>query len=74
MAEDYQSSTVIDTEFDVIDELRQAVEDIVKALPGDKELLDKTDYIKFLIKELEDGLSGEYEVLRRRRFITKKSE
>ena len=74
MAEDYESSTVIDTEFDVIDELKTAVEDIEKALRGDKELLDKMDYIKFLIKELDDGLSGEYEVLRRRRFITKKSE
>lgn len=74
MAEDYESSTVIDTEFDVIDELKQAVDDIVKALPGEKELLDKADYIKFLIKELDDGLSGDYEGLRRRRFITKKSE
>ena len=74
MTEEYESSTVIDTEFDVIDELKGAVEEIEKALRGDKELLDKTDYIKFLIKELDDGLSGEYEVLRRRRFITKKSE
>jgi hypothetical protein len=74
MAEEYESSTVIDTEFDVIDELKGAVEDIEKALQGNKELLDKTDYIKFLIKELDDGLSGEYEGLRRRRFITKKSE
>jgi hypothetical protein len=74
MGEDYESSTVIDTEFDVIDELREAVGDIEKALRGDKELLQKTDYIKFLVKELDNGLSGEYEGLRRRRFITKKSE
>ena len=74
MAEEYESSTVIDTEFDVIDELKGAVDDIEKALQDNKELVDKMDYIKFLIKELDDGLSGEYEVLRRRRFITKKSE
>lgn len=74
MAEEYESSTVIDTEFDVIDELKGAVDDIEKALQDNKELADKMDYIKFLIKELDDGLSGEYEVLRRRRFITKKSE
>jgi hypothetical protein len=74
MAEDYESSTVIDTEFDVIDELKVAVDFIEKALGDNKELIEKTDYVKFLIKELEDGLSGEYEPLRRRRFITKKSE
>ena len=74
MAEEYESSTVVDTEFDVIDELKAAFGDIEKALLGDKELIEKMDYIKFLIKELDDGLSGEYEGLRRRRFITKKSE
>ena len=51
MAEEYESSTVIDTEFDVIDELKGAVDDIEKALQDNKELADKMDYIKFLIKE-----------------------
>jgi hypothetical protein len=74
MAEDYESSTVIDTEFDVIDELKGVLGSIEKALGDDKDLIDKMDYAKFLIKELEDGLSGGYESLRRRRFITKRSE
>jgi hypothetical protein len=74
MAEEYKSSTVIDTEFDVINELSGAAMDIEKALGENKELLEKMDYIKFLIKELDDALSGEYAVLRRRRFITKKSK
>jgi hypothetical protein len=74
MAEEYKSSTLIDTEFDVIDELNGAVTDLEKALGKNKELFDKTDYIKFLIKELDDALSGDYTALRRRRFITKRSK
>ena len=73
MEKQYGSSTVLDTEFDVIDELRQTVDDVEKTCRGDKGLLEKMDYIKFLVKELDDGLSGDYEGLRRRRFITKQS-
>jgi hypothetical protein len=73
MAEEYESSTVIDTEFDVIEELKSAVDEIERDLQGQAKLLVKTDYLKFLIKELDDSLTGEYESLRRRRFITKKS-
>jgi len=73
MAEEYESSTVIDTEFDVVEELKRAVDEIEKDLQGQAKLLEKTDYLKFLIKELDDSLTGEYESLRRRRFITKKS-
>jgi len=73
MAEEYKSSTLIDTEFDVLDELGGAVADLEKAFGENSELFEKTKYIKFLIKELDDALSGSYAVLRRRRFITKKS-
>jgi hypothetical protein len=74
MAEEYDSSTVIDTEFDIVEELKSAVDDIEKDLQGQPKLLAKTDYLKFLLKELDDSLTGEYESLRRKRFITKKSE
>jgi hypothetical protein len=73
MAEEHESSTVIDTEFDIVEELKSAVDEIEKDLQGQAKLLTKTDYLKFLIKELDDSLTGEYESLRRRRFITKKS-
>jgi len=74
MTNEYESSTVIDTEFDVIEELTAALDEIEKALSGQKDLIEKTSYMRFLIKELEDNLAGGYETLRRRRFITKKSE
>jgi hypothetical protein len=74
MTNEYESSTVIDTEFDVIEELTAALDELEKAFSGQKDLIEKTSYMRFLIKELEDNLAGEYEPLRRRRFITKKSE
>ena len=74
MAREYESSTVVDTEFDVVEELTGTLDEIEKDLKDQKALLKKTAYMRFLIKELADNLSGGYEVLRQRRFITKKSE
>ena len=34
---------------------------------------DSYPYLRFLVNELEEGLSGEFENLRYRRFVTKKS-
>jgi hypothetical protein len=73
MAEEYDSSTVIDTEFDIVEELKTTVDELEKDLQGEAKLLAKTDYLKFLLKELDDSLTGEYTSLRRKRFITKKS-
>jgi predicted nucleic acid-binding Zn-ribbon protein len=74
MAREHETSTVIDTEFDIIEELTGALDEIEKALNNQEDLLEKTAYIRFLIEELDDSLSGQYEALRRRRFITKKSD
>jgi hypothetical protein len=72
---DFSGSTVLDNEFDVIVELRGTVDELDDELgrleaPSAKE---KVPYLRFLIKELEDALSGEYEWLRHMRFITKKT-
>ena len=74
MGREHESSTVIDTEFDVIEELTGALNEIEKGLGDRKDLLAKTSYMRFLVKELADNLSGGFETLRHRRFITKKSE
>ena len=74
MGRDHETSTIIDTEFDVIEELNGVVDEIENALKDREHLLEKIDYMRFLIKELDDSLSGQYEALRRRRFITKKSD
>jgi len=75
MSEKYSSSTVTDTEFDIIDELKATVSDLEKGLkpPGNKQIAEKFSYHEFLIHELDDTLSGKFEALRRKRFITKKS-
>ena len=72
---DHNCSTETDTEFDVVKELKSAVDGVEEAFYQSKEgdVLGKLSYIKFLLEELDDSLSGEYEELRRRRFITKKT-
>jgi hypothetical protein len=72
---DLSESTELDNEFDIIVELKRAVDVINDELglletPSAKE---KVTYLRFLIAELEDTLSGEYERLRYMRFITKKT-
>ena len=75
MEEQELDSTEMDTEYDIIDEMTETLEEIEKTYKSaDKEiLLDKISYVKFLLKELGYSLSGEYEILRRRRFIIKKT-
>ena len=75
MSEEFSSSTVMDTEFDIVDELKRTVTDLENEQKpsGNKKTTEKFSYLKFLINELDDSLSGEFEALRRKRFITKKS-
>jgi hypothetical protein len=75
MSEEFSSSTVTDTEFDIVDELRATVTDLEKELnaSGNKKITEKISYLKFLINELDDTLTGEFETMRRKRFITKKT-
>ena len=76
MTEKYSKSTEIDREFDLIDELKSALRDMDDALEQSKtdELQDRVSYLKFLVDDLDDVLSGEYEGLRRKRLIIKKTE
>jgi hypothetical protein len=75
MSKEFSSSTVMDTEFDIVDELKRTVADLEKEQKpsGNKKITEKFSYLKFLINELDDTLSGEFDTLRRKRFITKKS-
>ena len=75
MSEKFSSSTVTDTEFDIVDELKTTVTDLekeVKSSANDK-ISEKFSYLRFLISELDDTLSGEFQTMRRKRFITKKT-
>ena len=69
-------TTELDAEFDLINELKAAFTDIEKATSKAEtdNLAETFSYIRFLLHTLEDTLSGEFEPLRRQRFITKKSK
>lgn len=76
MVSSFSSSTEVDVEFDVIKELNKTLDEMGKSIDeldvhGVKE---SYPYLRFLVNELEESLSGEFENLRYRRFITKKSE
>ena len=75
MSDEFSSSTVTDTEFDIVDELKTTATDLEKELKPsvNEKIVEKFSYLRFLISELEDTLSGEFETLRRKRFITKKT-
>jgi hypothetical protein len=75
MSDEFSSSTVTDTEFDIVEELKATATDLEKELKPscNQKTSEKFSYLKFLISELEDTLSGEFEALRRKRFITKKT-
>ena len=70
------TTTELDTEYDIVDEMREALNIMIKAYkeqkPGD--ITKSVSYLRFLLNELDDALSGEYNTLRRRRFIVKKSD
>ena len=75
MSEEFSSSTVTDTEFDIVEELKTTATDLEKEMnsSGNKKMSERFSYLKFLINELDDTLSGEFKAIRRKRFITKKT-
>ena len=71
----FGSSTVSDVEYDIIKELDTIVDSMEKSLDeSDTDgVRDKFPYLRHLINDLEEALSGDFENLRYRRFITKKT-
>ncbi len=71
----FSSSTVSDVEYDIIKELETIVDSLEKSLDeSDTDgVRDKLPYLRHLISDLEETLSGDFENLRYRRLITKKT-
>ncbi|MGD9074114.1 MAG: hypothetical protein PVJ69_02790 [Desulfobacteraceae bacterium] len=76
MVSSFSSSTEVDVEFDIIKELNKTLDEMGKSIDAldIHGVKDSYPYLRFLVEELEESLSGEFENLRYRRFITKKSE
>ena len=70
----FSKSTIFDGDLDIVQELEISVSEIQEAveLNDRSRILDKITFLKFLVSEIRDILSGEYEDLRYRRFISKK--
>ena len=71
----FSSSTVSDVEYDIIKKLQNLTAGLEKSLDeSDMDgVRDKLPYLRHLIDDLEEVLSGDFENLRYRRFITKKT-
>lgn len=76
MPDEYMTSTELNREFDIIEELEKTLDEIEKAfeLLETDDVPDKIGYLKFLIRDLDSLLSGENEALRYRRFTIKRSK
>lgn len=76
MPDEYMTSTELNREFDIIEELEKTLDEIEKAfvLLETDDVPDKIAYLKFLIRDLDSLLSGENEALRYRRFTIKRSK
>ncbi len=73
---DYGKSKELAREFDVIEEMEKTLEDIDKAfdISETDDVPEMVSYLKFLVKDLDRALSGEYEGLRQRRFVIRREE
>ena len=73
---DLTSSREMSREFDIVEEFESTLDDIDKAfeLFETDTVPDKVSYLRFLVKDLDDLLSGENEQLRFRSFVITRSK
>ena len=72
--DDYNRSTELSRKMDIIMEFEKTLDEIDKAFEFDEidDVPDLVSFLRFLVKELDDVLAGEYEHLRYREFILKR--
>ncbi len=70
----FADSKELSRKFDVVLEIEKTLYDMDEAFSIDEtdDIPDKISYLRFLIKELDDILSGDYESLRYRNFVIKR--
>lgn len=75
MPADHRDTMIMDTEFDIMEEMGSVVDDIDRAFrPADTDSVPESlAYLRFLSKNLGEVLSGEWAGLRGRRFISKQT-
>jgi hypothetical protein len=72
--EDFNKSTELPRRFDIVMEFEKALDEIDKAfeLHETNDVPDIVSFLKFLVKELDDIFSDEYENLRYREFVLRR--
>jgi hypothetical protein len=72
--DNFDNSKELSRKFDIVLEIEKTLNEVDEAFSIDEteDIPDKISYLKFLTKELDDILSGEYENLRHRKFIIKR--
>lgn len=72
--DNFDDSKELSRKFDIVLEIEKTLNEIDDAFSIDEteDTPDKISYLKFLIKELDDIFSGEYESLRYRKFVIKR--
>ncbi len=69
--EDTSGSKELSRKFDIVLEMEKTLDEMTKAVDLDDidDIPELISYIKFLVKDLDDIFSGEYENLRYREFV-----
>ena len=72
--DDYNESTELPRNFDIVLEMEKTLDEIDNEISLDNinEVLELLSYLRFLVKDLDDIFSGENDNLRYRKFILKR--
>ncbi|MFC1867209.1 hypothetical protein ACFL0H_03640 [Thermodesulfobacteriota bacterium] len=72
--DEYNESTELPRQFDIVMEMEKALDEIDREIEMDNigDVIDLLSYLRFLVKDLDDIFSGEYDNLRHRKFILKR--
>ena len=70
----FDNSKELSRKFDIVLEIEKTLNELEEAFSIDEteDIPDMISYLRFLVKELDDTLSGEYESLRYRKFVIKR--
>ena len=72
--DDYNESTELPRNFDIVMEMEKTLDEIDSEISLDNinEVLELLSYLRFLVKDLDDIFSGKNDNLRYRKFILKR--
>ena len=72
--DEYNYSTELPRQFDIVMEMEKTLDEMDRDIDINNidDFCDLLSYLRFLVKDLHDIFSGEYEDLRNRNFIVKR--